>query len=131
MIEDLDDCPGLFSHSVASIIQGTEKIMGDFRDLPLLPEAPATARITTWQSTRYSGLIWKSTIMLGFSLFFWGYRIAAVSNDCAPAGWPDTDAIYAEMLPVTCWQRTSYRCSVIFRAGICRARCAKASYTGS
>ena len=72
MIEDLDDCPGLFSHSVASIIQGTEKIMGDFRDLPLLPEAPATARITTWQSTRYSSLIWKSTIMLGFSPFFQG-----------------------------------------------------------
>ncbi|MBQ36904.1 MAG: hypothetical protein CME04_10985 [Gemmatimonadaceae bacterium] len=44
--------------------------MGDFRDLPLLPEAPATARITTWQVTTYRGFMALSTIMLRFSFFF-------------------------------------------------------------
>lgn len=30
------------------------KKMGDFRDLPLLPEAPSVARTTTWRITIYS-----------------------------------------------------------------------------
>jgi len=45
-------------------------LMGDFRDLPLLPEAPATARITTWWITIYGGIFLVSTIILRFSMFF-------------------------------------------------------------
>ena len=45
--------------------------MGDFRDLPLLPEAPSTARITTWQVTRYGGIHQMSTFILRFPAVSW------------------------------------------------------------
>ena len=59
--------------------------MGDFRDLPLLPEAPSVARTTTWQIAIYSVSENMSTIYCAFFkhfiIFFkgpiLGYQLAA------------------------------------------------------